>query len=60
MKTMNHVAYPKTLKSKTVAELRYIARDAREAVEANPTGENAGYYADEISYAAMELKRRGL
>jgi len=58
MKTMNHAEYQKGLKSKTVAELRFLAKDAREAMEAMPDGENAGYYADEVHYAAMELRNR--
>jgi len=58
MKTMNHAEYPKYLKRKTVAELRFIATDAREAMEAMPHGENAGFYADEVHYAAMELRNR--
>ena len=58
MKTMNHSQYQKGLKRKSVAELRFIAQDAREAEEANPQGENAGFYADEVHYAAAELRRR--
>ncbi len=58
MKTMNHAEYQKNLKNKTVAELRFIAKDANEAMEAMPQGENAGYYADEVHYAAMELRNR--
>ena len=58
MKKMNHAEYQKGLKRKTDAELRYIAKDAREAAEAMPQGENAGYYLDEVSYCAMELARR--
>ena len=60
MKTMHHAEYQRGLKHKSVAELRYIIQDAREAVEANPNGENAGYYQDEVHYAAAELRRRGL
>lgn len=60
MKAMNHAEYQKGLKGKTVAELRFLAKDAREAMEAMPNGENAGYYADEVHYAAMELRSRGL
>lgn len=57
-KTMEHGAYQRGLKSKTTAELRYTAKDANEAATVNPTGENAGYYADEVHYALAELKRR--
>lgn len=59
-KTMNHGAYQKSLKQKTDAELRYIIKDAGEARDAMPEGPNAGYYADEVHYAAMELRERSL
>jgi len=59
MKTMNHAEYKKGLKRKSEAELRFTCKDAREAMEAMPQGENAGYYADEVHYAAMELRNRG-
>ena len=58
MKTMNHAEYQKSLKSKSDAALEYILFDARKAEEAHPTGENAGYYADEQHYAAMEITKR--
>jgi hypothetical protein len=58
-KQMDHAAYQKRMKKASEASLRYILKDAREAIEAQPFGENAGYYADEIHYAAMELRRRG-
>jgi hypothetical protein len=57
-KHMDHTAYPKGLKSKDEAALRYIMKDCREAIAAMPDGENAGYYMDEIHYCAMELRRR--
>ena len=57
-KTMDHGAYPKALRKKSEAELRYIIKDAGEAVKALPDGVNAGYYADEVLYAATELRRR--
>jgi len=60
MKTMNHAQYQKQLRTKSVEALRFIANDAREAVDANPYGENVGYYLDEISYCGMELNRRGI
>ncbi len=58
MKKMDHANYPRQLKHKPVESLRFIIRDANEAIAAHPTGENAGYYADEVLYAASELKRR--
>ena len=58
MKTMNHTEYPETLKTKTESELRFIAKDAKAAIDANPKGENAGYYADEVNYVCNEVHRR--
>ena len=55
---IDHREYPKSLKSKTDDSLRYIIKDAKEAMAANPNGRKAGYYADEVNYAAMELKTR--
>lgn len=60
MKTMNHTEYPRRLRSKTEAELRFIIKDATEAQQANPENPNLGYYADEVLYAAAELRRRKL
>lgn len=57
-KQMDHGAYPESLRSKSVAELLFIVKDAQEAIQANPEGENAGYYADEVCYAGMEIRRR--
>jgi hypothetical protein len=57
-KHMNHKTYPETLKSKTWAELRYIAKDAKETLAANPDNDNAGYYADEINYVCSEMHVR--
>lgn len=57
-KTMNHAEYQKNLARKSIMELEYIVKDAAEAVRINPTGVNAGYYMDEVHYAAAELRRR--
>jgi hypothetical protein len=57
-KTMNHKEYPKSLKHKTDAELRYIIKDATEAAEANKENPNNGFYLDEVHYAAAELRKR--
>ncbi len=56
LKKMNHSEYQKALKKKSVDELRFIVKDAREAAELK--NENAGYYLDEVHYAAAELQRR--
>jgi len=58
MKTMNHTTYPKSLRSKSEAEIRYTIKDAQEAVAAMPNGENVSYYLDEVCYCADELYRR--
>ena len=55
---IDHAEYPERLKSKTREELMYIMKDADQARTANPQGPKAGYYADEISYAGAELRRR--
>lgn len=57
---IDHAAYPDRLRSKTREELMFIIKDADEARRANPYSPKAGYYADEISYAAAELRRRAL
>ena len=55
---IDHVNYPKSLKSKTDHQLKYIIWDCKGALEAMPESPKAGYYADEINYCAMELNRR--
>ena len=52
--------YQRRLKNLDNSALRHIIKDAKEAERANPTNPNAGFYLDEVSYAAMELRRRGL
>lgn len=56
---MNHADYPKLCRTKTDAELRFIIADAQEAQRVNPSNPNNSYYADEVCYAAAELRRRG-
>jgi hypothetical protein len=58
IKHMNHSEYQENLKSKSREELVFIITDARAAIKAMPNGVNAGYYADEIHYAVMELNDR--
>jgi hypothetical protein len=58
LKRMDHTEYPKSLKGKSEASLRYIIQDAQEAIAANPENPNNGYYADEVNYCATELHRR--
>jgi hypothetical protein len=58
MKKMNHAEYQKKCRGLSDAQLRFIIRDAKEAIKAMPDNPNAGYYADEVHYAAMELRIR--
>jgi hypothetical protein len=55
---INHGEYQESLKSKTYHELLFIIKDAQEAERAMPNGPKAGYYLDEVNYAAMELAKR--
>ncbi len=57
-KVMDHAGYQKKTKQMSEETLRFIIKDAQEAIKANPENLNNGYYADEISYCSMELKRR--
>ena len=57
-KQMNHDEYVKKTKRMSDSALEYVRDDARAAYLAQPDGLNAGYYADECSYCAMELAIR--
>lgn len=57
-KKMDHAAYQKRCRKLDDAALEFTIKDAKEAVAANPHNPNNGYYADEICYAAMDLRRR--
>ena len=57
-KYMSHNLYMQACKAKTAGELRYTIKDAQSALDAMPDGVNAGFYADEVHYCAMELNRR--
>lgn len=56
---IDHTEYPRRLRSRSVAELRYTIADCKTAIAANPENPKCGYYADEIHYCAAELRRRG-
>lgn len=60
MKTMNHNAYQQKTRTMSAESLRYVIRDCQEAMRANPENPNNSYYADEVCYCGMELRRRGL
>ena len=55
---IDHEAYQTRVRRMPLAGLLFILRDAREAIEANPAGHKAGFYADEINYCASEVSRR--
>jgi len=55
---IDHVNYPKRLRNKSLAELYFIIKDAKETIRVNPEGHKAGYYQDEINYACNEIQRR--
>lgn len=55
---IDHKNYPKQLRHKSLSALLFIIKDCKEALEAMPDNPKSGYYADEISYASMEIHRR--
>jgi len=55
---IDHAAYPRRCRTMSDAELMFTIADAKSALAAMPDGDKAGYYADEICYAADELTRR--
>jgi hypothetical protein len=55
-KEMDHVAYPKSLKSKSIESLRYIREDAFQAAQAMPDGENLKYKYERIAFLKDMLK----
>lgn len=57
---IDHKNYPKRLRTLTDEQLRGIILDATDALQAMPDNPKAGYYADEVSYCAAELRRRKL
>lgn len=59
---IDHTNYPKQLRRKSLTALLFIIKDCKEALTAMPDNPKAGYYQDEIHYAAAEiqLRQRGL
>ena len=55
---INHSEYQKKIKKYSAEQLLFVIKDCQEAIEAMPNGGKAGYYLDEISYCAMEMKKR--
>lgn len=60
MLTLDHAAYPKTLKSKPIESLRFIIKDCQEAIRSNPENKSNGNYADVICYCSTEIHNRQL
>ena len=58
MKTFNWDEKTAWARGLPIEAIRYNIKDAREAESANPAGENAGYYLDEIHILVAELNRR--
>ena len=56
--TLNHADYMKKVKTLSIEQLKYIIKDCQEAIEAMPNNPKNGWYADEVCYCGMELKRR--
>jgi hypothetical protein len=56
----DHAAYAEKVKHMSEEQLRFIIKDAQEAIKANPDSPKSkyGYYADEINYCSSELHRR--
>jgi hypothetical protein len=55
---IDHATYPARCRRMSDAELHFTIADCRSALEAMPDSPKAGFYADEICYAADELARR--
>jgi hypothetical protein len=55
---LDFTAWKEYMKDKTDDSLRYIIKDCKEAIEAMPKGNKAGYYQDCIHECADELRRR--
>lgn len=55
---IDHAAYPRRCRTMSDAELMFTIADAKSALAAMPDSDKAGYYADEICYAADEIERR--
>lgn len=55
---IDHGAYQARMKTFPFESLMFIIKECREAMEVQPEGPKAGYYADEMSYAATEITRR--
>jgi len=59
-KQMDHAEYEAKVTTMSDSALLFTIQDAKEAVDAMPFGENAGYYTDEMHYCAAELRNRSI
>lgn len=57
-KEINHAAYARKVKILSDQSLRFIIRNAVEAIKSNPDCPKVGYWQDEINYCCDELNRR--
>jgi hypothetical protein len=57
-KQMNWTEYVDRIQRLPSIALRFICKDAQEAIDAMPDGVNVGYYSDEILLCSAELKKR--
>lgn len=57
---INHSEYMEKVKHMSHASLMYTIKDCQQAIRNMPENPKSGYYADEISYCAMEIRRRQL
>jgi len=55
---IDHAATQRKLRGYDLESLWFVVQDTQEAMDANPTGHKAGFYADEQHYAHMEISRR--
>jgi len=59
LKVMNHSEYIKKTKKMSIDSLKFVIADCKTVIDAQSSfNPNCGYYADEICYCGMELKRR--
>jgi hypothetical protein len=53
-----HSAYQAVCKRRDNESLRYVIKDCRDAIRANPENPKCEQYWDEIHYCGMELHKR--
>ena len=58
MNDFDHAGYAKKVKTLSEESLKFIIKDCKDAIKANPENPKVSHYTDEIHYCAMELKAR--